>query len=366
MGGSIKPELTWKIGFLRGCLSGDRAYTGPYTAAIDVTRRCNLRCIGCRSHSPEKSWRPDLQYDDFNWDEFVNICGQLQTLGTRKMILIGEGEPTLHPRLPDMIATAKHAGLFVTLVTNGTMLDDRRARDLVKSGLDELRISLWAADETEYGHNYPGTDTSLFLRVLEGARLVVRFRQENHSQGLRVVLHRPIEREHFRSLGRMVDVACEIGCDALSFSPLKPLGGMDTGRALLPEEEHELRGILASLHQRAQAFGLETNVPATLARYRIGRDVWRAMPCYMGWIDVRIRTTGDVQACSPCRQALGNIRESSLAEIWNGLPFRQFRRETRTQEGLGRMARRCDCEFCCHALTNARLHRALRWLPRFV
>jgi len=141
---------------------------------------------------------------------------------------------------------------------------------------------------------------------------------------------------------------------------------MDTGRALLPEEEPELRGFLTSLQQRAKACGLETNVPATLARYRIGREVWRAKPCYMGWIDVRIRTTGDVLACSPCRQALGNIRESSLAEIWNGLPFRQFRRETRTRAGLGRMARNCACEFCCHALTNARLHRALKWLPRFV
>jgi MoaA/NifB/PqqE/SkfB family radical SAM enzyme len=365
MGDALKPDFAWKIGFLRGFLSGDRAYAGPYTAAIDVTRRCNLRCVGCRSHAPEKAWCPDPRNDDFSWEEFVSVCRQLQAMGTRKMILIGEGEPTLHPRLLDMIASAKNAGLFVTLVTNGTMLDAAKAQSLVKSGLDELRISLWAADEAEYGHNCPGTDTGFFLRVLDGARSVVRFRRENHDKGPRVVLHRPIEREHFRSLGRMVEVACETGCDALSFSPLKPLGGTDTRRALLPEEELEVQDILASLHGRARAHGLETNVPATLARYRIGREVWRAMPCYIGWIDMRIRTTGDVLACSPCRRTLGNIRQSGLAEIWNGLSFRQFRRETRTRAGLARMARNCACEFCCHALTNARLHRALKWMPRF-
>jgi MoaA/NifB/PqqE/SkfB family radical SAM enzyme len=49
--------LRHKIGFLRGLLSGRKAYTAPLSVNIDATHRCNLRCAYCRWHSPllEKS-----------------------------------------------------------------------------------------------------------------------------------------------------------------------------------------------------------------------------------------------------------------------------------------------------------------------
>jgi radical SAM protein with 4Fe4S-binding SPASM domain len=363
---AVQPDWRWKIQFLRGLISGDYAHAGPFTAAIDVTRRCNLQCFGCRFHSPNHAWLPSPHQDDFDWEDFRRVCGELRLMRTRKMILIGEGEPMLHPRLFDMIAEAKNSGFHVVLLTNGTRIEDESARALAQSGLDELRISLWAADEKEYEKNYPGTDPRFFSLVCKGARAVSELRKEYNKKVPRIVLHRPIDREHFRNLGGMIDLAEEAGCDVVSFSPLKPLGSGDMERALAPEEEKELCDLLRQLDRRARQRGLETNAEATIARYRIGSQVWLAFPCYIGWLDVRIRTNGDVLACSACRQVLGNIRQSSMVEIWNDHAFRRFRKESRTRAGLERIARECTCEFCCHALTNARLHRLLRWLPPLI
>jgi radical SAM protein with 4Fe4S-binding SPASM domain len=360
----IAPGWSWRACFVASYLAGDRAYAGPFTAAIDVTRRCNLSCFGCLTHAPGSEWRANPDNDDFRWEDFERVCRELRAMGTRKLVLIGQGEPTLHSRLLDMIAAAKRGGFHVTLITNGTLLDDRLAPAVAASGLDELRISLWASDEREYEHNYRGTSPRLFQRVLDGARAVSKARVAGRPKTPRIVLHRPIEREYFRGLERMVGLAVEAGCDALSLSPLRPLGPSAVERALSPQEALEVRAVLDRVGRLARAAGLDCNDADTRRRYAIGNDVWKAYPCYLGWLDVRIRPNGDVFACSPCVTPLGNIRQARLSEIWNGQPFRRFRRQTRTCLGLAGVARDCSCGYCCHVLANARLHRILRWLPR--
>lgn len=360
----ITPSWNWRARLLWSYLSGDRAHQGPFAAGIDVTRRCNLTCFGCRAHAPDSEWHAVPQDDDFAWPDFERLCGELRRMGTRKMALIGEGEPLLHPRLLDMIAEAKRSGFFVALFTNGTLLDARLAAAIATSGLDELRISLWASDEHEFERNYGGSSPRLFQRVLDGARAVSDARRDGDLKAPRLVLHRPIDREHFRGLERMVSLARDAGCDALTFSPLKPMAKAAVERALGPEEVAELGPILSRVGRMAREAGLDCNDVETLERYRIGREVWRTVPCYLGWLDVRIRSNGDVESCAPCRKPLGNIRRASLAEIWNDQPFRQFRRESRTLPGLAAMAQDCNCGYCCHVFTNATLHRVLRWVPR--
>ena len=355
------PGWPWRLRFLRGFCRGLRARGGPHTAVIDVTTRCNLRCFACPRHAPGATPPPAR---DFPWDEFQRLCPQWGALGVVKLVLIGEGEPLLHPRLSEMVALAKRTGLHVVLVSNGSLLDEAAAQALLAAGLDELRVSLWASTETEYARNCAGNDPQLFARVLAGLRGLRQLRDASGGQRPRLTLHRPIEREYFRGLAAMVDVAAAAGCDALSFSPLKPFGSLCRERGLDADEERELGPILLRLDQAARARGLRTNVPATLARYRLGENVWRSLPCYMGWIDLRIRGNGDAMACGTCHAPLGNVFAESVEAVWNGAGFQRFRAAARRPEDFVRAGFDCDCAFCCHALTNARLRRWLRWLPR--
>lgn len=360
---SPRPTLRWQLQFLRGFLGGNRALTGPHTAIVDVTDRCNLHCFACPRHAPDapkQSTRPQ----DLPWDDFQKLCRECQTLGVAKMVFIGQGEPMFNPRLPDMIRLAKSAGMALVLITNGTLLDATAAEALLSAGLDELRVSLWASTPEEYAHNCAGNSPELFARVVSGLKTLSRMRRERRQRLPRIVLHRPIEREFFHALEGMLDLARDTGCDALSFSPLKPLAGMHRERGLHPDEEKQLIPILKRLHSRARKCGLATNVPETLRRYHIGEQVWRSIPCTMGWIDVRIRTNGDVLVCGTCQASLGNIHNSSLREIWNGAAFQRFRAAARSEQTFSALAPTCDCAFCCHASTNARLHRFLRWIPR--
>lgn len=127
-----------KVKFLRGLLSGETAQAGPFFAALDVTRRCNLRCVGCRYHSPDFR-RPssgDQSVLDMPFPLFRKLLADLKGMGTSSLYFIGEEESLLHDNILDFIALAKQSGLRVTLLSNALLLDETMAQGLIEARLD--------------------------------------------------------------------------------------------------------------------------------------------------------------------------------------------------------------------------------------
>ena len=150
-----------KIKLLRGLLTGEVAKTGPFYVDIDLTRRCNLQCLGCPYHSPHVNdtspQNPAVM--DLSIDFFKRLCNELKRMNTHGLILQGAGEPLLHPDVFEMISTAKAAGFHVTLITNGTLLDRETIEALIDARLDTLKVSLWASSAEQYQQNYRKTAT---------------------------------------------------------------------------------------------------------------------------------------------------------------------------------------------------------------
>lgn len=66
--------LYQKTKLFRGLISREIAYTVPFHVSVDVTRRCNLKCLGCRYHSTEVN-RPSLT-DHSVMDVSFVICSK--------------------------------------------------------------------------------------------------------------------------------------------------------------------------------------------------------------------------------------------------------------------------------------------------
>jgi MoaA/NifB/PqqE/SkfB family radical SAM enzyme len=363
MAPKVVPDWRWRLRFLRGYATGFRSATGPFTSVIDVTSHCNLHCFACPRHAPDAP-RAQAPGGHFPWELFQRLCPELRALGSNKLVFVGEGEPLLHPRLPDMLHLAKRCGFHLILVTNGTLLDGQVADACLEAPVDHLRVSLWASTAEEYARNCAGNDPGLFASVVTALKRVSQGRRSRGNRSPWLTLHRPIDRESYRGLEAMVELARETGCNGLSFVPLRPVVGPHHERGLTPAEEGELLPILRRIDERARALGLSTNVPEAIERLRIGEDVWRTVPCYMGWLSMRFRANGDVVACGVCQEPLGNVNTASLAEIWNGPGYQRFREAGRSREGLARVAPSAECGYCSYVLTNARLHPFLRHVPR--
>ncbi len=351
-----------KLRLLQGLLAGKAAFTGPFHVGVDVTRRCNLRCLGCRHHSPV-AHRPspgNQNIADMSWEMFSELCEELRAWNTRTLFLLGEGEPLFHHLISDFIALAKENGMHVLLLTNGTLLDERRIESFFDAGLDVLQVSLWACSPEDYERQYPGSDSANFQKVIDSIMTLCRLRKERAKTRPLVRLHHPINRLNFRNISKIADLALSTGCDGISFSPLLSTQGQLQEYVLSSCEKEELLCSLKTLAERLRPLPIEHNIARTLLRYDSCVESGVKMPCYAGWFHSRVRVDGTVIPCGPCNIGMGSLAEKSFGEIWNGAAYRAFRRQAMTAEGLSNLAGSCDCEHCCYAEDNLRVHKLFK------
>jgi MoaA/NifB/PqqE/SkfB family radical SAM enzyme len=107
---------------------------GPFLAQVVIIRRCNLSCAYCSEF--------DKTSEPVSFQDLILRFKKLRDFKTWAVCLTG-GEPTLHPRLPDLIGELKSLGFpRRLLITNGYFL----SRDLIQAfneaGLTDLQISI--------------------------------------------------------------------------------------------------------------------------------------------------------------------------------------------------------------------------------
>jgi radical SAM protein with 4Fe4S-binding SPASM domain len=118
----------------------------PLSGSIDLTNRCNLRCIHCYLGDKEETRAKRREIDT---GKFFSIIDEITEAGCLYLLITG-GEPLLRRDFPEIYTHAKKNGLLVTLFTNGTLITDR-ILDLFKE-LPPLNveISLYGATAETY------------------------------------------------------------------------------------------------------------------------------------------------------------------------------------------------------------------------
>ncbi len=91
---------------------------------IFLTRRCNFRCVYCCT---ETGADPS---DKMTFEELKETILQAKALGTREIVIPGEGEPFLDENLFPLIDFAVINGLKVKVFTNGALIDRYAAETL--------------------------------------------------------------------------------------------------------------------------------------------------------------------------------------------------------------------------------------------
>lgn len=87
---------------------------------LEITEKCNLTCSHCYAESGPQG----KMYGAMSFDDWCRVINQAAQVGCRQVQFIG-GEPTLHPRLGDLVDHASHRGFEVIEVfTNATRIGD--------------------------------------------------------------------------------------------------------------------------------------------------------------------------------------------------------------------------------------------------
>src|SRR3990170_3063389 len=364
--------INQKIGLLRGLLSGEVAKAGPFYVDIDVTQRCNLRCVGCPFHGPhvKRETQTSSVGVDIPLDLFKKLCVELKSMKTNSLIIQGSGEPLLNPDIFEMISTAKDAGFSITLLTNGTLLNSDTIKALIDVRLDILRVSLLASSVEQYRKNYPGNDPDNFRKVIDGLNRVTKLKAQQKSTHPTTLIYYIINHYNFQTINEMVDLAVTTGCDGLYFTPMFNVRGELTSFMLSPEEGQHLQLALCRARKRLKSLSMSHNFNWALSRYKMtDKALWEHLPCYIAWFHVRISTDGRVLPCGRCNDNIyfGNLHENTLQEIWNGPLIREFRRKAFSKKEFESIVgKNCNCKMCCYFRDSESIHQVFKWINPFV
>src|SRR5438094_6934876 len=132
----------------------------PVCLYIETTNRCNLLCETC-----PRTFEDLEPPADMSWQLFTRIVDQFPRIA--RVVLHGVGEPMMVKSLPRMVRYLKERGTYVLFNTNGTLLTERKGRELIAAELDELRVSLDPA-EPETFRAVRGKD--MFGRIVRNVR----------------------------------------------------------------------------------------------------------------------------------------------------------------------------------------------------
>ena len=289
------------LGLLR-----ERTLSLPFPSFVyaEPTNACPLACVMCpRDQSP----RPVGFMDFALFKSLADACAEEGPPDL--LILHKDGEPLLHPRLPEMIAYAKErkAAGRVSFSTSATGLTRDLAGELVKSGLDWIDIAIDGATEATYASTRVRGD---FHQVEENVRTLHAVRERMGSAtphiNLRIVRMEPViqETEAFRT----------------RWAPLAD--------SVEPREFKTWAG----------------RYPESLRHPQDRRPAART-PCFSPFTALAVNWDGDVSICSvdwAKRGIVGNANRESLAEIWRGKALEEARQAHRE----GRFGEAPPCGTC--------------------
>src|SRR5262249_22291660 len=173
----------------------------PVCIYLETTNRCNLLCTTCPRTYEELEPPADM-----SWELFTSIVDQIPEL--QRAVLHGVGEPMLVKYLPKMVHHLKDRGTYVLFNTNGTVLNEKNGRALIEAGLDELRVSLDAANAKSFrairGKDY-------FARILRNVRAFRSLQEREGKDRPRVSAWLTGLKETIAELPAFVQVAADIG-----------------------------------------------------------------------------------------------------------------------------------------------------------
>jgi MoaA/NifB/PqqE/SkfB family radical SAM enzyme len=170
----LSPELASRYGVKPGMRihfeessEGVRMHLSAHLAKlyIEPTNQCNLDCRTCIRNV----W--DEPMGQMSEAIFGRIIEGLRAYSSPPAIFFGGfGEPLFHPGIVKMVAQAKALGAKVELISNATLLTAELSRELIRSGLDTLWVSLDGATPESYSDIRLGAALPLVLENLQHFR----------------------------------------------------------------------------------------------------------------------------------------------------------------------------------------------------
>lgn len=296
--------------------------------AWEVTSKCNLKCVHCRSssdiHSPEGMFTLDKCYQLM--DDIAEFA--------KPVIVLSGGEPLLRRDIFDIATYGTNKGFRMCMATNGVLVTDDICLKIKDSGIKIVSLSL-DGSTPEIHDDFRG-QKGAFAGVMNVVDLFKKY-------GINFIINSSFTRRNQHDIQNVYQLAKRLGATAWYMFLIVPTGrGEDIINELVSKEDYEK---ILNWHYEMERDENEILVRPTCAPqyYRIwherskneGKDTSRrsltfstggGKGCIAGQTICFINSEGEVYPCSYFPFSAGNVFNEKLKEIWeNSKLFKDLR-----------------------------------------
>ncbi len=264
-----------------------------FSALFELTYACNLRCFYCYNDQGSSG-------EPLTLDEYEKVLRELAEMQVMNLTLSG-GEPLAHRHFFEIGQLARELGFVTRIKSNGHALNEDVARRL-RAEVDPFVVELSLHGATAETHDRQTRVLGSFERLLRNIEAMV-------DVGLRVKLNCALTRWNEAEVEDLFAIAEKLGVKVSINSTLTPRDDGDLTPLEIAATDDGVRR-LHEQHMRRAGGGGEA------------RSECHELPsvtkiCGAGSSTIAVDPFGEVYPCVQWRRSIGNVRQSSIREIWD-------------------------------------------------
>ncbi len=299
---------------------------------LEATTGCNLQCRTCIRNI----WGDPSAL--MKWDTFEALMNSLDGLPElKRVVFTGFGEPLSHPRILEMIERIRQRGLAVSIGSNGLLLREKMARELVRLGVDRLVVSVDGVKPETYG-DVRGAGLS---ELLDNVRRLNDIKQEVNTLIPALGIEFVVLKSNIDELPALTQLASHLNASRVLVTNVLPYTADMRDQMLYgydPQPSLDARNwpvhsgawvTWGSLDLPRMHWGAERRCKFIQDRSMVIGWDGGVTPCYA------LSHNYSYYAIDGCakqveRYVLGNVNQQTLADIWMSEDYVLFRSEVRS------------------------------------
>jgi len=335
-----------KFGIQKPFVSG-----APFLVVWDITYACNLRCKHCYATAGKPL------SDELTTEEARGVIDELDKEGV-PIIAFSGGEPLVRSDILELAKYAADKGIYVAIATNGTLITEKKAKEMKNAGIQFVQISLDGKD-AETHDSFRGI-SGAFEKTTEGIKNCVK-------EGVFVNIATTATHYNYKEIPEIIDLCEKIGVNWFMAYNFVPTGrGKSIKKTdLTPEEREELLKMLWGKLKTSKVNVLTT--APQFARVALEREFGdrKTIPTHFYTLDLKgkladlaefiggcgcgrfycaIRPQGNIEPCVFFPLTVGNIKNDDFEEIWDkNKVFQELRNKNLLKSNCGN----CDYKYYC-------------------
>lgn len=268
---------------------------------LELTTRCNERCIHCYIPNGKKNHGIDMP-----WNMVKSVIDQFVDLGGIHITLSG-GEALLHKDIAKILRYCREKDLQISLLTNLALLHDDLIPVLKEVNLSLIQVSLYSMDPEI--HDTITTVQGSFKKTKDA---IEKLRKED----IPLQISCPIMKANKIGYDKVLDYARSLKIKAQTDYVMMAQSDLDTSNLANRISLEETRQVLLDiLNYDVRYHELMDEVKPIKS---IPEEEYKGMPiCGAGLNEVCVAANGDVFPCAGWQSyVVGNVKKDSLRQIW--------------------------------------------------